>query len=331
MIRGARVDRRSFVGGIGGAIALGPRLADAQQAAGVHRVGFMLGASAESVKSLYDALNDGLRDRGYVEGRNLILEARYGGGRMERLPGLAAELVRLRVEVIVTGTNIHVAAARSATKTLPIVMVFTADPVAAGFVESLARPGGNVTGLSADASPELWRKYLGLLKEIVPKLSRVGALGQVAAKFGFAELEIASRQLGIAIEIADLKAPEDLDAAFASLVSRRVEALVVIVGPITYQLRKPIAELALKNHLPAICTLNEYAREGLLLTYGPNLTDLYLRAASYVDKILRGEKPADLPVEQPSRFELTVNLRTARALGVNMPYSLQLLAAEVMD
>lgn len=323
--------RRSFVGGIAGAIALGPRLAGAQKAARLHRVGFMLGATAESVKSLYDALNDGLRDRGYVEGRNLILEARYGGGRMERLPELAAELVRLRVEVIVTGTNIHVAAARSATKTLPIVMVFTADPVAAGFVESLARPGGNVTGLSADASPELWAKYIGLLREIVPGLSRVGALGQVAAKAGFAELQAASRQLGITLEIADLKTTEDLDSAFASMLAKRVEAIVVIVGPITYQLRKPIAELALKHRLPAICSLSEYAREGLLLSYGPKLTDLYLRAASYVDKILRGERPAELPVEQPSRFELTVNLRTARALGVNMPYSLQLLAAEVMD
>ena len=324
------MDRRSFVSGLAGGIVLGPSLAHAQQAGRTYRVGFMLGATAQSVKSLHDSLDEGLRDRGYVEGRNLILEARYGGGRMERLPELAAELVRLRVEVIVTGTNIHVAAARSVTKTVPIVMVFTADPVAAGFVESLARPGGNVTGLSADASPELWAKYLGLLREIVPRLSRVGALGQVSAKFGFTELGAASRQLGIALEIADLKTPEDLDAAFASLLAKRVEALVVIVGPITYQLRKPIAELALKNRLPAICALNEYARDGLLMTYGPNLTDLYLRAASYVDKILRGEKPADLPVEQPSRFELSVNLTTARGLGVNVPYSLQLLAAEVI-
>jgi len=214
---------------------------------------------------------------------------------------------------------------------VPVVMVFTADPVGAGFVTNLSRPGGNVTGLSADAGPELWAKYLALMREIVPRLSRVGALGQVSARFGFAQLEAASRQLGIELEIADLKAPEDLDRAFASMVTRRVEAVVVIVGPLTYLLRRPIADLALKNHLPAICTLSEYAHEGLLITYGPKLTDLYIRAASYVDKILRGAKPADLPVEQPSRFELTVNMKTAGALGVNIPHSLQILAAEVIE
>ena len=325
------MERRRFVGAVAGGLILGQSVAGAQSAAKIHRVGFLLGATAESVASLYDSLNDGLRDRGYVQGRNLILEARYGGGRMERLPDLAAELVRLRVEVIVTGTRIHVAAVRSVTKTVPTVMVFTSDPVAAGFVESLAHPGGNVTGLSGDASPELWTKYLALLKEAAPRLSRVGALGQVAAKTGFAELDVASRKLGIAMEIADLKAPEDLDGAFAAMVSKRVDGVVVIVGPLTYQLRKPIGDLALKYRLPTICTLSEYARAGALMTYGPNLNDLYVRAASYVDKILRGEKPEDLPVEQPSRFELTVNMQTAKALGVNMPHSLELLAAEVID
>jgi len=324
------MDRRTFLGACASGLVLVPGIAHGQSAAKVHRVGFLLGATAESVLSLYNSLNEGLRDRGYIEGRNLILEARYGGGKVERLPDLAAELVRLPVEVIVTGTNIHVAAVRSVTKTLPTVMVFTADPVAAGFVERLARPGGNVTGLSADASPELWAKYLGLLREVVPKLTKVGALGQVSAKFGFAELEVASRQLGIALEIADVKAPEDFDSTFATMVSKRVDAFVVIVGPLTYQLRKPIADLALKHRLPAICTLNEYAHAGLLMSYGSNLNDLYVRAAAYVDKILRGAKPADLPVEQPSRFELTVNMKTAKALGVNMPYSLQLLAAEVI-
>lgn len=325
------MDRRTFLGACASGFVLAPAIADAEPDARVHRVGFMLGATAESVTSLFNALNEGLRDRGYVEGRNLILEARYGGGKMERLPDLAAELVRQHVEVIVTGTSIHVAAVRSVTKTVPIVMVFTSDPVGAGFVESLARPGGNVTGLSADASPELWTKYLALLREAAPKLSRVGALGQVAAKAGFAELEVASRQLGIALEIADLKAPDDLEGAFAAMVGKRVEGIVVIVGPLTYQLRKPIGDLALKYRLPTICTLNEYAHAGALMTYGPNLDDLYVRAASYVDKILRGAKPADLPVEQPSRFELTVNMRTARALGENIPYSLQLLAAEVIE
>ena len=325
------MDRRTFLSACASGVVLAPAVADGQPGARVNRVGFLLGATAESVASLFSALNEGLRDRGYVEGRNLILEARYGNGRMERLPDLAAELVRLRVEVIVTGTNIHVAAVRRVTTTVPIVMVFTADPVGAGFVTSLSRPGGNVTGLSADAGPELWAKYLALMREIVPRLSRVGALGQVSARIGFAELEAASRRLGIALDIADLKAPEDLDGAFAAMVSKRVEAIVVIVGPLTYLLRKPIADLALKNRLPAISTLSEYAQDGLLITYGPKLTDLYIRAESYVDKILRGGKPGDLPVEQPSRFELTVNMKTAEALGVNIPHSLQLLAAEVIE
>jgi putative tryptophan/tyrosine transport system substrate-binding protein len=325
------MDRRIFLSACASVLVLAPPVAHGQPGAKASRVGFLLGATGKSVASLFSALQEGLRDRGYVEGRNLILEARYGNGEMERLRDLAAELVRLRVEVIVTGTNIHVAAVRRVTTTVPIVMVFTADPVRAGFVTSLSRPGGNVTGLSADTGPELWAKYLALMKEIVPRLSRVGALGQVSAGFGFAELEAASRQLGISLDIADLKAPDDLDGAFAAMVSRDVEAIVVVVGPLTYLLRKPIADLALKNRLPAICTLGEYAQEGLLITYGPKLTDLYVRAASYVDKILRGAKPADLPVEQPSRFELTVNMKTARTLGVHMPPSLQLLAAEVID
>jgi ABC-type uncharacterized transport system substrate-binding protein len=325
------MDRRTFLSACASGLALVPTVADAQPGAGVNRVGFLLGATAESVASLFNALNEGLRDRGYVEGRNLVLEARYGNGRMQRLPELAEELVRRRVEVIVTGTNIHVAAVRRVTTTVPIVMVFTADPVAAGFVASLSRPGGNVTGLSADASPDLWAKYLALLREIVPGLSRVGALGQVAARTGFAELETASRRLGITLDIADIKAPEDLDDTFAAMVGKRVQGIVVIVGPLTYLLRKPIADLALKNRLPAISTLSEYAHDGLLVSYGPKLTDLYIRAASYVDKILRGARPADLPVEQPSRFELTVNMKTAGALGANMPHSLQLLAAEVID
>jgi len=282
------------------------------------------------VVSLFEALRDGLRDRGYVEGSNLVLEARYGNGRMARLPEIAAELVRSRVEVIVTGTNIHVAAVRSVTTTVPTVMVFTSDPVGAGFVANLARPGGNVTGLSADASPELWAKYLGLLREVEPRLAKVGALGQVAAHYGFAELEVAARQQGIALEIGDLASLEDFEGVFAALVGKRVDAVVVIVGPLTYQLRKAIGEAALRQRVPTITTLSEYAHAGLLMSYGPNLDDLYHRAASYVDKILCGAKPAELPVEQPSRFELTVNLRTAKALGVNIPRSLQLLAADVI-
>ena len=326
------MDRRTFIGAFAGGLVVAPSLAVAQFGSReVYRVGFLLGATAESTASLFDSLNEGLRDLGYIEGRNLIMERRYGNGNIERLPDLAAELVRARVEVIVTGTNIHVAAVRKVTTTVPTVMVFTADPVGAGFVANLARPGGNVTGLSADASPELWAKYLGLLREVVPKLSRVGVLGQVASKIGFKELEVASRKLDMSLEVADLRAPDEFDGAFTAMIRKRVEAAVIVVGPLTYLLRQQIGDSALKYRLPAITSLGEYAQAGLLMSYGPNLQDLYRRAANYVDKILRGAKPADLPVEQPSRFELTINAKTAKAIGAKIPASLQLLAADLIE
>jgi putative ABC transport system substrate-binding protein len=325
--------RREFITLIGGAAAALPLTARAevQSAAKMYRVGFLLGATGKSVASLFHALQDRLRELGYIEGRNVVFVQRYADGRMERLPDLAAELVRLRVDVIVTGTNLHVAAVRHATETIPIVMVFTADPVGAGFVASLARPGGNVTGLSADASPDLWGKYLSLLKEVVPRLTRVGVLGQVASQVGFAELKAASQNLGVALEVADLQRPEDIDRAFATMISQRAEALLVVVGPLTYLLRQEIADAALKHQLPAMTNASEFAQAGLLMSYGPNLEDLYRRAATYVDKILQGASPADLPVEQPTKFEFVINMRTAKALGLDVPLRLQQFANEVIE
>ena len=325
--------RRELITLVGGAVAAWPLTARAevQSAAKMYRVGFLLGATGESVASLFHALQDRLRELGYIEGRNVVFVQRYADGRMERLPDLAAELVRLRVDVIVTGTNLHVAAVRHATETIPIVMVFTADPVGAGFVASLARPGGNVTGLTADASPDLWGKYLSLLKEVVPRLSRVGVLGQVASQVGFAELEAASQNLGVALEVADLQRPEDIDRAFATMISHRVEALLVVVGPLTYLLREEIADAALKHQLPAMTNASQFAQAGLLMSYGPNLEDLYRQAATYVDKILQGASPADLPVEQPTNFEFVINMRTAKALGLDVPLRLQQFANEVIE
>ena len=327
------MQRREFITLIGGAVAAWPLTARAevQSAAKMYRVGFLLGATGESVASLFHALQDRLRELGYIEGRNVVFVQRYADGRMERLPDLAAELVRLRVDVIVTGTNLHVAAVRHATETMPIVMVFTADPVGAGFVASLARPGGNVTGLTADASPDLWGKYLSLLKEVVPRLSRVGVLGQVASQVGFAELEAASQNLGVTLEVADLQRPEDIDRAFATMISHRVEALLVVVGPLTYLLREEIADAALKHQLPAMTNASQFAQAGLLMSYGPNLEDLYRQAATYVDKILQGASPADLPVEQPTNFEFVINMRTAKALGLDVPLRLQQFANEVIE
>jgi len=323
------MDRRGFIGAFAGGIVIARSVAQAQPGAKVHRIGFFLGASGQSVASLFGALSEGLRDLGYVEGRNIIFERRYADGHMDRLSEIAAELVHLQVDVIVTGSSIHVAAARQATKSIPIVMVFTADPVQAGFVTSLARPGGNVTGLSADSSPDLWSKYLTILKDIVPKLSRVGVLGQIKTHVEFAELDAASRKLDIVLEVADMRSPGDLDGAFSTMISKRVGALLVVVSPLTYLLKESIAESAIKYRLPTISNADQYASAGLLMSYGPRLEDLYRRAATYVDKILRGAKPADLPVEQPSKFELTINLKTAKALGVSVPQSL-LLRAENM-
>ena len=325
------MDRRSFVRAFAGSLVIARSVVMAQPAAKVYRIGFFLGATGESVASLFGAFSEGLRDLGYVEGRNVIFERRYADGHMDRLPEIAAELVRLRVDVIVTGSSIHVAAARQATKTIPIVMVFTADPVQAGFVASLARPGGNVTGLSADASSELWSKYLTFLKELVPKFSRVGVLGQVKTQVEFAELDAASRRLDIALEVVDMRSPSDLNGAFSTMISKRVGALLVVVSPLTYLLKESIAESAIKYRLPTISNANQYAEAGLLMSYGPKLEDLYRRAAIYVDKILRGAKPADLPVEQPSRFELTINLKTAKALGLTIPQSMLLRAEEVIQ
>ena len=325
------MDRRRFVSTLACGLAATPSHAEAQSDAKMYRVGFLLGATGESVASLFHALQDRLRELGYIEGRNVVFVQRYADGRMERLPDLAAELVRLRVDVIVTGTNLHVAAVRHATETIPIVTVFAADPVGAGFVASLARPGGNVTGLTADASPDLWGKYLSLLKEVVPRLSRVGVLGQVASQVGFAELEAVSQNLGVALEVADLLRPEDIDRAFATMISQRVEALLVVIGPLTYLLREEIADAALKHQLPAMTNATQYAQAGLLMSYGPNVEDLYRHAATYVDKILRGASPADLPVEQPTKFELVLNLKTAKALGLTFPQALLATADEVIQ
>jgi ABC-type uncharacterized transport system substrate-binding protein len=323
--------RRKFVGALACGLAISRSHAEAQTVPKMSRVGFLLGATGESVLSLFHALKEGLRELGYVEGRNIAFVQRYGDGKMERLPDLAAELVRLKVDVIVTGTNLHVAAARHATATIPIVMVFAADPVSAGFVVSLARPGGNITGLSADASPDLWAKYLGMLREVVPKLSRVGVLGQVSSQVGFGELEAASRNLSVALEVADLRRPEDIDGAFATMINKRVEALLVVVGPLTYLLRQEIADAALEHRLPAMTNARQFAQAGLLMSYGPDLDDLYRRAAIWVDKILNGVMPADLPVEQPTKFELVINLKTAKALGLDVPFHFQQLANEVIE
>ena len=323
--------RRGFVTGLALAAISSPLATTAQQAAKVYRIGLLALTTAEPIAPQLSALKDGLRALGYVEGRNLVFESRYGDGRLERLPDLATELVGLRVDVIVAGANPDIAAAKRATGAMPIVMVNAVDPVGNGFIGSLARPGGNITGLSFDASQDILGKNVATLKEVVPKLSRVGVLRQVESGTSFAALEVAARQLNVTLEVVDVRSPDEFEGAFATMIGRRAGALIVVGGPLTYMRRQQIADLALKHGLPGIHALREYAQAGLLITYGPNLPDLYRRAATYVDKVLRGAKPADLPVEQPTKFELVINLKTAKALGLTIPPSLLGRADEVIQ
>jgi len=301
--------------------------AEAQSASKAYRVGYLTYATPEQAAPLIRELTEGLRELGYVEGRNIIIERHYGDGTLTRLPDLAADVVRSRVDVIVTGTNPIAAAAKRATATIPIVMVGTFDPVGTGLVANLARPGGNVTGLRFDAGDELFGKNLGLLAEIVPGLSRVGVLRQ--AGYQGADLEAAAEKLNMELFVVDVSTIGELDSAFQKMRRKQVAA-VVIRGSLFWVSRQQVADLALKYRLPATHGLKEYAQAGLLLTYGANLPDLYRRAAGYVDRIAKGAKPSELPVEQPTKFELVINLRTATALGLTIPQSLLLRADEVI-
>jgi putative tryptophan/tyrosine transport system substrate-binding protein len=325
------MDRRGFVGALAGGFVVASSVNDAQPATKVYRIGFLALATAESAVGIFRALKDGLRDLGYVDGRNIVLEPRYGDGRQERLPELASELVRLRADVIVAGTNPAVAAAKRATTTIPIVMASVADPVGAGFIANLARPGGNITGVTIDASAEILGKNLGLLVEIVPRLSRVGVLRQLPYASGFAELEAAARKLNVELYVVDIRSPDDIEGAFLAMAAKKVGAVVILAGAFAFARRQRVAELALKHRLPAIHLLREYVDAGLLMSNGPNLPDIFRRAATYVDKILKGTKPAELPVEQPTKFELVINLKTANALGVTIPQPLLLRADEVIQ
>jgi putative tryptophan/tyrosine transport system substrate-binding protein len=327
------VNRRAFVTGLGAALAA-PLAAEAQQAGKVGRVGYLLGATREQSSQLVKAFEDGLRDLGYVPGRNVLIEYRFADGKLERLPQLAQDLVRLKVDIIVTGSNPHVIAAKQATTTIPIVMVYVRDPVGAGLVASLSRPGGNVTGLSQDVGAEIPGKRLALLKELVPKLSRVAVLVSPGVPQGLAALkamEAPARTLGMTIARFDARGPGDLEGVFAAVTRARSDALVVTGGPVLFNMRTQIAQLALRHRLPSISAITEDVEAGGLMSYGASLSDQWRRAATYVDKVLKGTKPGDLPVEQPTKFELIINLKTAKALGLTIPPSLLAQADHIIE
>jgi putative ABC transport system substrate-binding protein len=326
--------RRDFIGTLAGGLLTAPLAAEAQQAAKLPRIGFLGDSRATGPRR--EAFLQGLRDLGYVEGRNLVIEYRYAEGKPERFPALAAELVALKVDVIVAQNTLVALAAKQATRTLPIVFAAAADPVTSGLVTSLARPGGNVTGMSA-LIPELVGKCLEQLKQVVPGVSRVavlwqpGALGERTEKDILKEAEVAARALGVRPQFVEARAPADFDRAFADMTRARAGALTVWSTPMFVNERRRLVDLAAKSRLPAVYAQRDFVDAGGLMSYGPNGPDLFRRAATYVDKILKGAKPADLPVEQPTKFELVINLKTAKALGLTIPPPLLARADEVIQ
>jgi len=325
------ISRRGFLAG-SVALLAAPLAAEAQQTGRMYRIGYLGEGTPENALVLEETLRE-LGYLGYVEGRNLVVERRFAAFKYDRLPDLAAELVRLKPDVLVTGGNPGIAALRQATATVPIVMAWASDPVGAGLVTSLARPGGNITGLTLGTGPEFVTKELQILHEVVPKLSRV-AIVREAYRRGAAEtaaLESAARKLGLTILFADVRTTSDIEGAFATITRSRAGAILILGGNTTWASRQQLADLAVQHRLPGICLFRGYAEAGLLLTYGPNAVAQWRRAATYVDKILKGAKAGDLPVEQPTKFELVINLKTAKTLGLTIPPSLLGRADEVIQ
>jgi putative ABC transport system substrate-binding protein len=295
--------------------------AEAQQPRKIPQIGYLITSSPSAIAPRMEAFQQGLRELGYVEGKNIVIERRHAEGKLDRLPELAAELVRLNVDVIVTSGPTATRPAKGATSTIPIVMTFDDDPVGSGFVASLARPGGNITGLSTLA-PEISGKQLELLKEIVPTLSRVAVFG-TSTRQGTAqalkELELAAGALAVKLQYLDIEDPKDTETAFRTASKGRADALLVLQSPVFNSQRAQIADLAQKSRLPAAYPRREFVEDGELMSYGASISDLDKRAATYVDKILKGAKPADLPVEQPIKFEFIINLKAAKQIGLTIP------------
>ncbi len=315
-------------------VPLAPLAGDAQQATKLAKIGLLSVTTPAVVALNIEAFRRALRELGHVEGTTFVLEVRYGEGRVERLSELAHELVGLKVGVIVATSDVVIAALKRETQTIPIVMVISTDPVGTGFAASLARPGRNVTGLS-NISPELSGKRLELLRQTVPGLSRVAALWNPdvrGAVFDYKETEGAARLMGLELQSVEVSRAEDLDRAFSAVTKQRAQALVLPgVNPVGFMNRGKIATFALRSRLPAMYPTKEYVDAGGLMSYGPSLPDLFRHAATYVDKILKGAKPADLPVEQPRKFELVINLKTAKAIGLTIPQSLLGRADQIIE
>jgi putative ABC transport system substrate-binding protein len=314
-------------------LALAPLAAEAQPTTKIPRIGFLATPSAEYIKGRVAAFEEALRELGYVDGKSIVIEYRYADGRFERLPNLATQLVRLRVDVLVVVGAPAAHAAKNATSVIPIVIGNAADPVGTGLVASLARPGGNITGLS-DFNLGVVTKRLELLKQVVPKATRVAVLLNPANPTNppqLKEIQTVAPALGVTLLALEAKGSDDIAPAFAVMKSERPGALLVMGDLMFGTHQRRIAELALKGQLPTSWAMKENVDAGGLMSYGTNFEDLYRRAAGYVDKILKGSKPADLPVEQPTKFELVINMKTAKALGLTIPHSLLLRADQVIQ
>jgi putative ABC transport system substrate-binding protein len=326
------IRRREFVFILGGAAA-SPIVAYADSGK-IARIGYLSpDPPSPAATALFDAFCDGLRELGWFKGKNITIESRYAEKRPERLPELAAELVRINVDVIVGRGTLGPLAAKRATSTIPIVMAASGDPLGSGLVGSLARPGGNVTGMSLMV-PDLGGKRLELLKEMLPRLARVAVLWNAANPYPaivFKETQTASKKLAIEVQSLEIRVAEDFDGAFEVTRTQRPDALLTVEDPLTFSHQQRIADFALANQLPSLHGVREFAVAGGLMSYGANVADVYRRAASYVDKILKGANPADLPVQQPTRFELVINLQTAKKLGLTVSSLLLARADEVIE
>jgi len=315
-------------------LLLAPLRVEPQQATPNRRVGVIALADAQSGTHILRALQDGLRQQGWVEGQNLNLEICLAEGRLDRLTGLVDELVRLPVDVIVTGSNVETAAARQRTTTIPIVMLIGADPLGAGFTSSLARPSGNITGLAFDPTPDIFGKHLELLKELSPQTTSVIIIRNPQLPGGAAYWDATNRaaqKLGLTLRSTAVQTADDVQPALATIAAARGDAVMVFGDPVTFRARRQIAEASLKSRSPLISTLREYTEAGGVLSYGVHFPALAHRAAYFVDKVLKGAKPGDLPIEQPTKFELVINLKTAKVLGLTIPQTLMLQADQIVE
>jgi putative ABC transport system substrate-binding protein len=327
------IDRRTFLAGAGAVLLAAPPTARAQQASKVWRVGFLSGGARPPDGAPPAALRQALRELSHVEGTNVIYEGRWAEARRERFPGLAAELVGLKVDVVVTTGGQAATAARQATTTIPIVITNAGDAVATGLIASLARPGGNITGVT-DPAAELSAKRLELLKEAVPKASRIAILwnaDDLGMTLRYRQIEGAARILHVTVQPLGVREPEDFEAAFSAMTRERPDALFLVTDALTTLNRKRVFDFAATHRIPAMYEFGSLVKEGGLMSYGPDPPDSFRRAAAYVDKILKGAKPADLPVEQPTRYFLLINLKTAKALGLTIPPSVLGRADEVIQ